>query len=174
MLSFNKKINKKGQMESFLYVVITIFVIGIILFFFSHLNSKVYDKYDEWMGNETDIVDTTAHETIQKISTVEKTNLWDFAFLAIYVGLIIQLILFSFATRINLAFYWLFALLSLVMLIVGTILSATWQELSVSPEFATTLTRFPITNTLLGTYYPIGITFMIMVGMIVLFGKRPE
>ena len=40
-------------------------------------------------------------------------NLWDWAFLAIFIGLIIQIVMFSFATQINIAFYWIMVIIDL-------------------------------------------------------------
>lgn len=166
--------NKRGQFESVLIVVISMFIIGMVLFFMNHFDKQIYDKYDEYLGNNTDLSGTEAHVAIRDIRDLEETNIWDYAFLAIFVGLMIQLLLFSFATRINIAFYWLFAILGIIILIVGVMLTATWQELSINPEFGTTLARFPITNTLLGTYFTWVISFIVMISMIILFGKRPS
>jgi len=166
--------NKRGQFESVLLVVVTIFIIGIILFFFNHMNKKIYDELDEYFEGEEDYNDTQAHKALQKVQTVEGGRIWDYAFLAIFIGLIVQIVMFSFATRINIAFYWIMALLDIPILIVGVVLSNVWQEMAANAEFATTLLRFPITNLLLGTYYPIAVTVLIFFASIILFGKKPE
>jgi len=165
--------NKKGQFESMLYVVVTIVVVGITLFFFQHLFDQIYTSFDEYFNESTDYNDSEAHQTIKSIQEVDRAA-WDWAFFAIFIGLMIQMVLFSFATRINIAFYWIFALLGIIILIAGTILSNIWQELAANPEFAVTITRFPITNSLLGTYYPIAIVTILLIGMIILFGKPPQ
>lgn len=165
--------NKKGQFESVLLAVITIFIIGIILFFSSHMNKQIYDSLDSYLEGEPDYNDSEAHKALEKIQYVEGTNIWDWAFLAIFIGLIIQIVMFSFATRINIAFYWIMVLLDLPILIVGAVLSNVWQSFAANAEFATTILRFPITNLLLGTYYPIAVTVIIFFASIILFGKRP-
>lgn len=167
-------INKRGQFESILIVVITIFVLAVILFFFNHLNSEIYDKFDDYLEGNEKFNETEAHVAIQDIKSVEQSNIWDWAFLAIFIGLIIQIVMFSFATQINIAFYWIMIIIDLPILIVGVVLSNVWQELAANSVFTTTITRFPITNLLLGTYYPIAITIIIFIGSIVLFGKRPN
>ena len=153
--------------------MVTIFIIGLILFFLSHLNKDIYDGFDKYLNN-SEYNDTEAHDALQKLQTIEGTNIWDYAFLAIFIGLIIQMLLFSFATRINIAFYWIFALVGIIILIVGVIVSNIWQETVASPTFADTITRFPITNMLLGTYYPIAVLGILFLGMIILFGKQPS
>lgn len=165
--------NKKAQFESKLLAIIVIVIIGIILLFFNRLNNELYDSLDDWMNDSVDFNNSEARDALTDIQTVEN-SIWDYAFLAIYLGIIIQIILFSFATRINMAFYWIMVLLDIPLLVVGVILSNIWQEIASNPEFAVTITRFPITNTLLGTYYPIGVVFIIFISSIILFGKRPR
>ncbi len=164
--------NKKGQFESVLLAVITIFIIGIIVFFFSHMSKQIYDSLDDYLET-SEYNDTEAHRTLEKIQAVEGSNIWDWAFLAIFIGLIIQIVMFSFATRINIAFYWIMVVLDIPILIVGVVLSNVWQTLAANAEFATTILRFPITNLLLGTYYPIAVTVLIFFASIILFGKKP-
>ena len=168
-----KKLKKKAQFESVLFAIITIFIVGIILFFMSHVNKELYDKFDEILEKDADLNQTQAHKALEKVQRVEGSNIWDYAFLAIFIGLIIQIVIFSFATRINIAFYWILILLDLPILIVGVVLSNVWQTLAANTEFATTILRFPITNLLLGSYFPIAVTIIIFIASIILFGKRP-
>jgi len=165
--------NKKGQFEDRLFAIILIFIIAVILFFFNHLNSQIYDSYDDWFNNSADYNNSEARDALTEIKSLEEGNMWDYAFFAIFVGFIIQIILFSFATRFNIAFYWILVLLDIPLLLVGVVLSNIWQSLVATPEFAVTITRFPITNLILGTYYPIAIVTIIFISSIILFGKRP-
>ena len=153
--------------------MITVFIIGLVLFFLSHFNKEIYDGFDKYF-EDSDYNETEAHQALEKFQTIEGTNIWDYAFLAIFIGLMIQMLLFSFATRINIAFYWIFALVGIMILIVGTVLSNVWQEVAANPVFTDTVLRFPIANMLLGTYYPIAVTAFLFLGMIILFGKSPD
>lgn len=164
--------NNKAQFQTTLLVIITIFIIAIILFFFNHLNNALYSGLDEYFNDTTTFNESEARDAVQRIQRVDN-SVWDYAFLAIFIGLLIQIALFSFATRVNIAFYWLLVLLDLPILIVGVILSNIWQEVSIQPEFATTIARFPITDALLGTYFPIALTIIFFFGAVILFGKRP-
>lgn len=166
--------NKKGQFESFLLAIIMIFIIAVILFFFNHLNKQVYESFDKYFNESPSYNQSEAHETVQKLQTIEGSNIWDWVFLAVFIGLIIQIILFSFATRINVAFFWIMVIVDIPILIVGVIVSNIWQSLASNSEFATTILRFPITNTLLGTYFPMACVIILFLGMIALFGKPPK
>jgi cbb3-type cytochrome oxidase subunit 3 len=165
--------DKKGQLASILLVVITLFVIGIILFFFNHLNKQVYDSLDDYFEGNEGLNQSEAHNATVELQGIEGSNIWDYAFLAIFFGMMLQMLIFSFASRTNVAFFWLFVVAGIVILIVGVALSNIWQEIAADPEFATTITRFTITNTLLGTYYPTIITGVMFLGMIIMFGKFP-
>lgn len=136
------------------------------------MNKQIYDELDEYF-EDSDYNNTEAHLAVQDLQELEGSNMWDYAFLAIFIGVIIQMLLFSFATRINVAFFWIYAVVGVVVLIVGVMLSNVWQEIAANPEFATTITRFPITNMLLGSYYPVAVVGMLFLGMIALFGKPP-
>lgn len=166
-------INKRGQFLSVLILVITIFIVGITLFFLNHLNKQIYDKFDTTFEATPTLNNTEAHLAVQKFQGVEGSRIWDYAFLAIFIGMFIQMLMFSFASRTNIAFFWIFTLLGVVVLVVGTILSNIWQTMAEQSEFVVTLARFPITNIILGSYYPTIISGIIFLGMIVLFGKFP-
>lgn len=166
-------IYKKGQAISLILLVITLFVVGIIIFFMNHLNKAVYDEFDEYFEANVELNQSEAHLATQRLLEVESGSIWDYAFLAIFFGMLIQMFLFSFASRTNVAFFWVFVILGMIILTIGTALSNIWQEMSVEPEFAETILRFPITNIILGTYYPTIITGVIFLSLIILFGKFP-
>jgi len=163
---------KRAQFESILLAVITIFILGIILFFFNHVNDKLYTSLDEYFEDSESLKGSYAQNVTQDIQEVDNAA-WDWAFLAIFIGLIINMLFFSFATRINVAFYWVFALLGIVILIVGVVMSNIWQEMVINPEFSETVLRFPITNMLIGSYFPTIVVAILFITMIVLFGKPP-
>lgn len=164
--------NKKGQFETKLLAIVVIFIIGVLFFFFNKLNNELYGSLDGYFNESEDYNNSEAQEATRKIIGVEN-SVWDYAFLAIFIGFIIQIVLFSFATRINIAFFWLMIILDIPILIVGVIVSNIWQELAANPEFADTLLRFPITNTVLGSYYPMIVVGIMFFAAIALFGKPP-
>ncbi len=158
-------------MRDLLLGVISIFILGLIIFFISHLRNTLYTEFDDYFNSTSDFNDSEARTALSKINTVENA-LWDWVFLAVFAAVMLNMIIFSFATRISLAFYWLFAILGIVILIVGTTLSAMWQETASNPAFAETLTNFPVMNLMLGNYFPMMVVLLLFVMMIILFGKR--
>jgi len=164
--------NKKGQFASVLLAIITIFIIAIILLFFNRLNNELYDGLDKYFNESTGTNYSEAHDAVMDIRTVEN-SVWDYAFLAIFIGLIIQIIMFSFATRINIAFFWIMIIIDIPLLIVGVVLSNVWQSVASNTQMVDSIARFPITNAILGTYYPMALTVLFFFVAIMLFGKKP-
>lgn len=164
--------NKKGQFQSYLVFVVMLFIIGVFLLFANTLTNSLYNSFDEYFEDSDKYNNTEVHETVKDIRDIENSA-WDYAFLAIFIGYIIQLFMLSFASKINIAFFWILVVINIPVLIVGVLLSNVWQEMATNTEFAETILRFPITNTILGTYFPIAIIVVIFFAMIAMFGKLP-
>lgn len=162
--------NKKGDIASIIFVVVLVGIIGILFLVLNNMNDSIFTELNDaieadWSGSEADIALDSIHATDNEV--------WDYAFLGIFLGVLVALCLTAYATRSSPIFYWIYGLISLIVLVVGVIMSNTWQSLAADPEFATTIVRFPITNMLLGTYYPLITLAIIMISMIILFGKPP-
>lgn len=164
--------NKQGDIESIIYIVIFLFVLGIVLFFVSHINNELYSELNSSL-HDSDRNTTQTEEVIKQVNT-SNSIVWDYAFLGLFIGSLIAIGLSAYAVRISPVFYWVYGIMSLIVLGVGTILSNIWQDTVADPEFTTTLLRFPITNSLLGTYYPVIVTGIIIFSMLLIFGKPPS
>ena len=163
--------NNRGDIASIIFAVVAIFIIGILFFFMNHVVDSMYTGFNEYFNESDKFDNSTAQETLEDIQSAEN-EVWDYAFLGITLLLFTVLLMTAYSTRISVAFYWIYGVLSLIVLGLGVILSNIWQGMVENPEFATTLTRFPITNTILGTYYPTLVSAVVILMMILLFGKR--
>lgn len=166
-------VNKKGDFESMIYVVILIFIIGFIFIFVNRLNHQFSITTESIFNSSDQLKNSSAIPALQKIRNTED-NAWDYGFLAIYIGCILSLGVSAYSTRIHPIFYIIYGVLGLFVLVVGVMLSNAWQSAAENPEMTETITRFPITNFLLGSYAPLAITFMLVVFMVLLFGKTPD
>lgn len=164
--------NKRGDIQSIIYITMFLVIVGIVIFLISHTNIELFTELQDVLNN-SDYNSTEAYTQATNFKDVNQSRLWDYAFLGLFFGSLIAIGLSSYAVRISPIFYWVYAVLSLVVLTLGTILSNLWQSISSDPEFATTITYFPIMNTLLGSYYPIIVTAIVIIAMMVLFGKPP-
>ncbi len=167
------KKEKRGQISSALFIIISLVVIGIIFLFMNTLSSAIFVELDEFLNDSADLNSSQARETLNDIQEVDNV-VWDWAFLAIFIGYIIQVVILSFATRINVVFFWLFVVFNTIILFVGVILSNIWQEMASSSQFADTIVRYPITNALLGTFFPMTTLIILTIIMVILFGKPQD
>lgn len=163
--------NKKGDFATIVYVVIFLFVIGVVFLFMNKLNQSIFTELGNNL-NET-YGHTQAMTTLEHIKSRDLV-VWDYAFLGIFFGCLMAIGLTAYAVRISPIFYWIYGIMSLTVLALGVILCNIWQEYAADPEFAAEILRFPIMNTILGTYYPLVATAIIILTMIFLFGKPPE
>lgn len=164
------KLNNRGQIVTFFVVIAILFMAGIIFFFLNHLFDSIYTEFDDFFDESSSYNNSEAQQALQTAQAASNSA-WDYAFLGIAIGYLILLILTSFSTRISPVFFWIFVLLSLFGIIIAVLLSNTWQDIVDDPEFATTITRFPITNALLGTLYPTFVLVMMCIFLGILFGK---
>ena len=173
MKRLNLKKNKKGDIASLIYVVIVIFCIGFVVILANKLNHKIFDAEETIFNNSVELNNSAAIPAIQKIRNVDDTA-WDYAFLGIYVAVMLGLGMTAYAQRINIAFFWVYIIMSLVVLMLGVAMSNAWQTAVESDALSDVVVRFPITNFLLGTYAPLVVTALIMVTALLLFAKPPE
>jgi len=163
-------LNKRADVASIIYVVMFLAIIGIIIFFVVDLNLELFTELETAL-NESGYEGTEAMAQATEFKDTNNGRLWDYAFLGIFFGSLAAIGLSAYAVRISPIFYWIYGMISLIVLTLGTILSNLWQELAIEPEFANTLTNFPIMNAILGTYYPLVVTAIMIFAMIILFGK---
>ena len=165
-------INKKGDFQSIIYVIAFLFGAAIILLLFNHLFSNIYSEIDTQFSANPDLNNTEAHQAIQEIQRTEN-SLWDYAMLGIAISYVIALGFTAFTTRLHPMFFWIYVIISIIGIFLAVMLSNTWQAIADSPALADTITRFPITNLLLGSFYPTFILAVITITMILMFGKFP-
>jgi hypothetical protein len=165
-------LNKNGDIQSIIFAVVIIVSLGFILFFFSMVFDKIYSNLEGYFESNPKYDNTEVTETIRDIRRVEQ-SVWDYAFLGIVIGYIILIGIFGFTQSTSPVFFWLSVLLSLIGLFVGVVMGNVWQGMvaSTEPNIVATVTRFPIMNKILGTYYPTIVTFIIMLGLVTLYGK---
>lgn len=161
--------NKRGDLASILFIIVALFVIGIVFFFVNHMNDKIFTEFESVL-NETHSSNETSMQVLDSFQATNQ-NAFDYAFLGVFLGSLIALGLTAYAVRVSPVFFWIYGLMSLVFLIAGVVLSNVWQEATADPTFTTTLTRFPITNAILGTYYPMIVVAILLISMIIMFGK---
>lgn len=172
-LSFNNK-RQRGDIPSIIYFVVAIFVVGVIIFMASHVNLQIYQSLDKQLASNPTTNNTQALTSLQTIEATEGGHIWDYAFLGIFLGILLVLGLTGYSVRISPVFYWVYGVLSMLVLLIGVLLSNTWQAMAADPQFTATVARFPIMNFVLGTYYPTIVLGAVILVMILLFSKSAD
>lgn len=164
--------NKKGSdIPSILFTIILIFSIGITVVMISFLALSLYEGLQTTINDNLGLGASEANKTLATVIKFEKSQ-WDYFFLAIVIGYVMSLVTLAFTTPTNPWFFAIFVVFSSIGLFVGVALSNTWQAFAEAPALVSTVDRFPITDLLLGNFYPLFVTMMIVLVMIMLFGKR--
>lgn len=163
---------KRADFASMVYIIMFLAIAGIVIFLVTDLNIKLFTEIDNAL-QESAYNNTEAQTRAEEFKDKSSSQMWDYAFLGIFFGSIIAVGLSAYAVQISPVFYWIYGLLSLSVLTMGALLSNLWQDLALESELASTINSFPITNAILGTYYPIIATGIIFIVMILLFGKSP-
>lgn len=161
--------NKRGDAITLIYIIVFLFIVGTLIFLISHISDLIFVEMSTQLNDSA--LNTSYTSDVLASAIRVNTTAWDYAFLGIFLGSMIVLGLTAYAVRISPVFYWIYAIMSMMFLAIAVLLSNTWQELAVDAEFATTITRFPITDLILGSYYPIIITAVLLFAMAILFGK---
>lgn len=167
------KKDKKGDIESIIFIVVMLFVIGVVFLLTNDLTHKLLTKMEGTLNSSESLNSTY---TLDRVQTIRDKNdyVWDYGFLVLFMGSLLALGLTAYSSRISPVFFWFYVILCMVVLALGVILSNTWQELASNSAMAEVIVRFPITNFILGTYYPTIITGVIMFVIGLLFGKTPD
>lgn len=166
--------NKNGQIVSIIVAIGMIFMVAVTVFFMNNLTVEIFTEFENVLeSDELGYNNTEVSDTISNIRFTEE-NVWDYAVFAVIMGMIIQLSIFAFATRISPVFYWVYAFSSLLVLFIGAILSNIWQEMVANPELASSIARFPLTDAVLGNAFVLfASSLVIVLGIIITFGKSP-
>jgi len=168
-----KKMGKKGDVPSLLFVFAALIVVVLVIVLFNSMSNQFFGTLDNYFNNTEAYNETTVHETTRYIQSDENLS-WDYGILIIIIGMFLGLLVSAFLTRTSPAFFWIYILLCLIILVFAVVVQSIWQSLAASPAFAEDAARFPISNALLGSYMPTFAMAIIMLTIILLFGKTPQ
>lgn len=166
--------NKKGQLQSTLLAIFIVFVIGIVVFFFGDLFFRLFTE----LGTTLSSNPATNHTNVI-IASDTATDLyataWDYVTIAVMIGILISLITTAFLTRISPAFYWIYILFGIVIIIAGSMFSTLWQTIVSQDIYSAAITRYPMTNAILGDKFVlIAVSLFVILAIIFIFGKGAE
>jgi|2_EtaG_2_1085320.scaffolds.fasta_scaffold11055_2 hypothetical protein len=144
---------------------IVLFTVAIMFFVFNFVGNTIVDSVTPIAAiNES----TQSLSAFQSIGDV--VNKLDYVVFGLFVGLLLALIITSWFISGNPIFMFIYFIVVIISTIISTMLANTWEDITTTAVFGTTINSFPLTNNLM-LNLPIYITIAGFIGMIIMFGK---
>jgi hypothetical protein len=150
-----------------LFIGSVLFVLGLGLFMLKFTSESVNDV----------MASSPLNESAQAISAMNSANdavsKVDYIFIGVFIALTLGLIITGWFIAGNPIFIFFYFLIITVGVVVGAILSNTWEAFTLKPIFGTTIAALPMMNHVM-LYLPYYLTAIGFIGMIVMFAKPKE
>lgn len=163
--------NKRGQIQSVIFAVALFFALGFVAFTFGDLIFRLFDGMDTAL-EQTTLNATLQHQAVRDFAEFN-AYAWDQITLAIMIGILISLFITSYLTRVSPIFYWLYIILTIFIIIGGSLFSQAWDIMISQDIYTQTVQRYPITNAIFGSNFVyILLALFVSFVIIMIFGKR--
>ena len=103
-------------------------------------------------------------------SMVTLSNRFDYIIFGVFIGCVLGMIISAWFVGGHPIFMFAYFCVAAITVVISTILANTWETVSTSSAFGTTVSHFPLTNHLLN-YLPIYAGVIGFIGLVVMFGK---
>ena len=157
--------NKRGDFTTIIILVAIMLglAIGSIIF------SKVFVDITE----ELKAVPEFSNKSVETIETAQTQapKLLDFFVFFVLIAFFIGLIIASIYIDINPAVMIVFIVALVIAVLLAGQISNVFDEFATHPELTSTVSEFPMTSMILGSYFPIIILVVGMVVIVILYGK---
>lgn len=153
------------EARDILFMALLLFVVGITVFISFFLNKTFTTEL-----RTVEAINNTPEAMTALDNTDKVLNHSDYIYFAVFVGFVLFIIIsgwFIGGHPIFTIFYLIFIVASVI---VGAVLSNTWETVVSDPAFGTTLTSFPITNHIM-TNLPMYLAVMGFLAVIIVFAK---
>lgn len=159
--------NKTGDVQSIIIMITVVFAlaIGAIVFW------KVFlDMSAEWKQNPSI---KQHNKTVEVMETVEDKGqgLLDLFVFMTLIGLMIGVIISAIYLPSHPAVTGIFIIAMLIAIFLSGIFANVFEKITTTPELASTASQFSLTSLILGSHFPIILTFLFIIVVIVLYGK---
>lgn len=158
--------NKKASAVDIFYLMIMLFI-GGILFFVGH---KAFNSIaDEFQSS--DLISGSGEGVINTTETMLNTGrLFDYAFFTIFIMLIIGTLLMAYMTEFSPAYVVLFIIVLIIGIFISIQLANAWFEIESASAFSDVQGHYGMTNYILKNLPSMIIIIGILVG-VVMYGK---
>lgn len=144
---------------------VIIFALGIGFFVFHYAFNTTVDQLVATSAINSSNATVTSLQGAQAL-----TARLDYVIFGVFIGFILGIIITGWFVGGNPVYMFIYFLVVTLAVIVATVLSNVWEEVTSMVVFGTTIGEFPITNNLI-TNAPLYLAVVGILGMIVMFGK---
>ncbi len=160
--------NKKGDVGDFMYLIIAVFLIGLMFF----VGGKVWTEFKENIEDNEDIMDNNVVNMSNEITQLDRSfNILDPLFAVFFFGFYLALLVSVFYIDSHPGFMVFGILLFLIVIFIGMVMSDAWSTIASSPQLSDEQTNFPITYHLMSNL-PVYLVIMGFIFFILLYATR--
>lgn len=157
--------NKAGSARDVILIIVVVFVMGIAAFIMNYMGNTAITQ----MVNTPAINESTEAVTALNSAT-DVNNRFDYIVFGCFIGFVLAMMITGWLVGGHPIFMFIYFIFVIIAVVVAVVLSNTWEMVSTSSVFGTTIANFTITNHLL-TNMPIYAAVIGILGLIVMFAK---
>jgi len=165
MKKLQLKIKNQKKMQDLLFVIITLLTIAMTLFIFLYVGQKIDTAISSKFNSEVNGSGTVMTTTLGIVN-----NTSDWAFMTLFILLILSLIISSFMIYTHPVFVVVFIIMLTVFITASVYVANVYYEFSRIPEFATALENMPMTDYIL-TNLPLITLILGVLSIIIIYSK---
>ena len=149
-----------------------VLLIGVMLFAFGLGFFIIHYAMNTTVNSMLDIsVINSSNGTVTALESIEETtNRLDYILFAVFMALVLGLIITGFLVGGHPIFMFVYLLVIIIGVVISALLANIWSEVTAAAVFGTTVSHFPITNSIL-TSLPLYLVVVGFIGMIAMFAK---
>lgn len=160
-----RKMDKKGVISDFPFIVVMLFVMGIIILFTHNIYTELNDSIDQ--SGVFDGSNTSQEILVNGQTTI---NGFDFIFVMVFVLLGLGLLVSAFLLDTHPIFFFIILIMMVFLVIVVALLTNTFEDVSGDAALANSTATFPMT-TYMVSHFPVFAVIIIFMSAIVFYGK---
>lgn len=160
--------NKKADLSEGILFVVIIFFLAVSFLVVGYANSLIQDVIQTTVLNQSDASDSII-DGLNYINTTGINN----AYIFLFVGMIIAMMLSSFLVRVHPAFLFLYIITTAIAGLLAILLTNAWDKIITNNILASQLTNYPAMTWIMSNSLKITLGAVIL-SIIILFAKPQE
>jgi len=159
--------NKKGDIGEGVFLIIGLFILGLIFVFSYLIFSNINTAFQE-SSTVSDEAKTMTNNVMGRYATI-----FDNAFAFIMIGLFAGVLILAWFIRSHPALFWLMVPILAIIIFFGAIYANIFVEFTDMPDVATAAAEFPITTFIFNNFVYV-VTAMVLLISLALFAKTGD